>query len=80
MLLHQHPSLNHDEPETFLYITEIVALLLQFTFTIPSTRIAMGSLSDQLHFVLFPFMAQGHLIPMVDIGRLLAQRDVFEVA
>ncbi|KAE8719023.1 UDP-Glycosyltransferase superfamily protein [Hibiscus syriacus] len=36
----------------------------------------MGYISEKPHFVLFPFVAQGHLLPMVDIGTLMAQRDV----
>ncbi|KAH7512042.1 hypothetical protein FEM48_Zijuj12G0048500 [Ziziphus jujuba var. spinosa] len=35
---------------------------------------SMPSQANQLHFILFPHMAQGHMIPMVDIAKLLARR------
>ncbi|XP_022155623.1 UDP-glycosyltransferase 73B1-like [Momordica charantia] len=37
----------------------------------------MGSENDsQLHMFLFPFMAHGHIIPMVDMAKLFASRGV----
>ncbi|PON81078.1 UDP-glucuronosyl/UDP-glucosyltransferase [Trema orientale] len=45
------------------------------TLRISSKRPAMGSQAHhQLHVIFFPFMAQGHLIPTIDMAKLFASK------
>ncbi|KAK4759560.1 hypothetical protein SAY87_022691 [Trapa incisa] len=37
---------------------------------------AVSRLNKQLHFVLVPLLAQGHIIPIFDIARMLSQRGI----
>ena len=43
-----------------------------FLFAHPEFQVSMAS----PHFLLFPFMAQGHMPPMIDLAKLLARRGV----
>ncbi|GLT98238.1 hypothetical protein SLE2022_204430 [Rubroshorea leprosula] len=36
----------------------------------------MGSKTPQLHIFFFPFLAQGHMMPFVDMGKLFASRGI----
>ncbi|KAL8486407.1 hypothetical protein ACS0TY_023193 [Phlomoides rotata] len=36
----------------------------------------MASQTEQLHFVLFPFMAPGHVIPLLNMANLLSERNL----
>ncbi|KAG5385980.1 hypothetical protein IGI04_037450 [Brassica rapa subsp. trilocularis] len=66
-----------------MYIIHILAdcvcilYMLSFIFKHlihPKMETKMVSKSRRLHFILIPLMAQGHLIPMVDISKILAEQ------
>ncbi|XP_042052050.1 UDP-glycosyltransferase 73C4-like [Salvia splendens] len=69
MLLHHH---THFQIGTF----HASIIYPPFPHYKPQTKTIDKSTMEPPHFVMFPFMAQGHLIPAVDIAKMLAKRGV----
>ena len=68
----QHGSANHSHDNT----PSLFPSPLCIHRTIASSAVMAPPISSQLHFVLIPLMAQGHMIPMIDMARLISERGV----